>query len=206
MTQYECNNEMAGPPGCLQYYTGTSGNTASFNFPTSTTTLLATGTTVANRNIQIDSTKYVASLSLPSNIFSATHLSNQNYDICFRRESGYCAICFIPSITFGAAAATAATISAFGLSNQAADVKAETGTACISDYLIVSIFLIVFHGKTYIDGVLLQIRQAVGTAAIAIKQNEAIAGVDRLCGRFLSTTDDATFATYVAATNSVCSK
>ena len=156
--------------------------------------------------IQIDPTKYVASLSLPSNIFSATHLSNQNYDICFRRESGYCAICFIPSITFGAAAATAATISAFGLSNQAADVKAETGTACISDYLIVSIFLIVFHGKTYIDGVLLQIRQAVGTAAIAIKQNEAIAGVDRLCGRFLSTTDDATFATYVAATNSVCSK
>ena len=28
----------------------------------------------------------------------ATHLSDQNYEICFRRESGYCAICFTPSI------------------------------------------------------------------------------------------------------------
>ena len=29
---------------------------------------------------------------------SVTHLSNQDYDICFRRNSGNCAVCFTPTI------------------------------------------------------------------------------------------------------------
>jgi hypothetical protein len=161
VTQYECQSEMGGPPGCLQYYTGTSGKTSSFNFPTATALLLATGTTVAN----------------------PTHLSNQNYDICFRRASGNCAICFIPSITFGIAAANAAiTISSFGLS--VSDVQAKTDVSCTTDYLI--------------------IRQAT-SKAIAIKQSEAIAGTDRLCGRHFAYTDGQTHTRYADADlNSVC--
>ena len=34
VTQFECGNEMGGPCGCLQYFTGQSGTIASFNFPT----------------------------------------------------------------------------------------------------------------------------------------------------------------------------
>ena len=34
----------------------------------------------------------------------ATHLSNQNYHICFRRASGKCGLCFVPSITITIAA------------------------------------------------------------------------------------------------------
>ena len=34
VTQFECGNEMGGPCGCLQYFTGQSGSIASFNFPT----------------------------------------------------------------------------------------------------------------------------------------------------------------------------
>jgi hypothetical protein len=31
-------------------------------------------------------------------LLTATHLSSQCYDICFRRESKFCAICFQPTI------------------------------------------------------------------------------------------------------------
>ena len=33
VTQYECGDDMAGPAGCLQYFTGKAGNFRSFNFP-----------------------------------------------------------------------------------------------------------------------------------------------------------------------------
>ena len=44
VTQYACGDEdKGGPPGCLQYYTGTFGRIQSFAFP-STTTVAATST------------------------------------------------------------------------------------------------------------------------------------------------------------------
>ena len=72
VTQHTCaeRHDIAGPDGCLQYFTGTSGTISNFNYPTTDTTVsLAT-----------------------------THLQNQNYDICFRREANRCAICFTPAI------------------------------------------------------------------------------------------------------------
>ena len=37
VTQYECGNEMGGPPDCLQFHTGSTGFIQSFNFPTGST-------------------------------------------------------------------------------------------------------------------------------------------------------------------------
>lgn len=70
VTQYKCGSDEGGPPGCLQYFTGTMGTVASYNFPTSSSTVPPT----------------------------ATHLSNQCYSMCFRQEPNNCAICFIPVV------------------------------------------------------------------------------------------------------------
>ncbi|XP_059097607.1 uncharacterized protein LOC131891928 [Tigriopus californicus] len=70
VTQYACGDEQGGPDGCLQYFTGTTGTVASFNFPTT------------------------ASILEPS----TTHLSNQQQSMCWRQETNTCAICWIPEI------------------------------------------------------------------------------------------------------------
>ena len=112
MFQYTCGQEdEAGPPGCLQYYTGTIGLFKNFGYPTTNTKATAAGTAE-----------------------STTHLQNQNYQICIRRESGYCYICYAPwnSIQGG---------ESFGLSINAADDMdhSVTNTYCITDYITVSI-------------------------------------------------------------------
>eukprot|EP00091_Calanus_sinicus_P003547 TRINITY_DN1371_c0_g1_i3.p1 TRINITY_DN1371_c0_g1~~TRINITY_DN1371_c0_g1_i3.p1 ORF type:complete len:307 (-),score=40.59 TRINITY_DN1371_c0_g1_i3:169-1023(-) len=66
VTQYECTNQMAPEQDCLQYFTAQTGTIATFNWDT-------TATTVAD---------------------SQVHLSNQYYDICFRRVRSQCSICF----------------------------------------------------------------------------------------------------------------
>ena len=43
VSQHECGSESGGPPGCLQYYTATSGKIASFNYPTTSTSVSSTG-------------------------------------------------------------------------------------------------------------------------------------------------------------------
>ena len=90
ITQYRCTQDetISGPPGCLQYYTGTTGTLASFNWPTT------------------------AGLST-----TTTHLSNQDYSMCVRAEAGFCAICWgvaaiTPSPTFGVSVSNAAAIAA----------------------------------------------------------------------------------------------
>jgi len=60
-----------GLQDCLQYHTGVSGTFANFNYDTT-----------------------VTAVTLTDNI----HLSDQSYDICFRRERGYCKICYAPYI------------------------------------------------------------------------------------------------------------
>ena len=133
VTQYECGqDDKAGPPGCLQYYTGTAGTLQSFNFPPGATTVPTT----------------------------ATHLQNQNYQVCFRRESGYCHLCFIASIT-------AAAPNSFGLSvSIAAAAQAASGTHCTTDYITIPNGL---EGNN-----------------IAAGSTATTAGVSRFCGRFLN--------------------
>jgi len=91
VTQYDCKGQLGGPPGCLQYFTGTTGTVSSFNY-------LSTSTT-------------------------RRHLSNQDYEICFRREKGYCSICHIAT--------------AFGLSLSLSATAAQGAIAsnCQLDYL-----------------------------------------------------------------------
>ena len=59
ITQYACDNPALAPGGCLQYFTGISGNVSSFNWKTG-----------ENSNNQLWS----------------THLANQQYSACVRRE------------------------------------------------------------------------------------------------------------------------
>ncbi|XP_059078349.1 uncharacterized protein LOC131876855 [Tigriopus californicus] len=70
VTQYACGDELGGPDGCLQYFTGTTGTVASFNFPTTAASLETT----------------------------TTHLSNQCQNMCWRQEMNTCGICWIPEI------------------------------------------------------------------------------------------------------------
>ncbi|XP_059086989.1 uncharacterized protein LOC131883517 [Tigriopus californicus] len=70
VTQFTCSQEVGGPAGCLQFFMGVSGTISNFNFPASMTVSAET-----------------------------THLSNQHYKLCIRRESGYCSICYAPFST-----------------------------------------------------------------------------------------------------------
>jgi len=89
VTQYDRTNEMGGPRGCLQFYTGLTGTVSTFNWQTPTT---------------------------------STHLANQHYDVCVRKQIDRCVICWSPitsgdsSITSGAAMAK---VGSFGVSNSA---------------------------------------------------------------------------------------
>merc|ERR1712241_569536 len=110
-TQYACGDyDMSGWPGCLQYYTSTASTIQNFGFPSSATTTTS----------------------------KVTHLSNQKYDICIRRASGYCYICYTPTHTQASTAAVIAQTS-FGLSvgGTAATAKSAVGSSCTSDYLTI---------------------------------------------------------------------
>jgi len=108
VTQYACGDwDMSGWPGCLQYYTGTAGHIQNFGWPTSATTVTS----------------------------GVTHLSNQVYDICIRRASGYCIICYTQAITGTANLVTLQ--HSFGLSVSIAEPAGQAGimTSCTSDYI-----------------------------------------------------------------------
>jgi len=68
-TQFASSNEMGGPPGCLQFFTGATGTVSSFNWQ---------GTTTRTTSV---------------------HLQDQNYVACVRQESGKCVICWSPTAT-----------------------------------------------------------------------------------------------------------
>jgi len=150
-TQYRAGQEEvteAGPCGCLQYHIDTSGYFSSFNFPALTALGAAT-----------------------------THLANQKYNICIRRASGMCQICYF------ATAGTAATLTdpgSFGLSaveavTPAVVTQSQDDTQCSTDYLVIPNA---------------GISTGLGAAAAANNQ--------RFCGRFLATVDAAT------ANQSIC--
>merc|ERR1719362_1162990 len=71
ITQYACGDtDSSGWPGCLQYYTASANTIQNFGFPPTITAVTS----------------------------KVTHLSNQHYDICIRRASGSCYICYSPTI------------------------------------------------------------------------------------------------------------
>jgi len=138
VTQYTCGqDDLAGSPGCLQWFTGTSGLVKSYGF---------------------DSTSFTTTTSS----VSATHLQNQHYEVCFRREKGYCAICFTPySSTAGAS-----TYGVSGFTTDNAIAKSAKDTECTQDYLVIP------QGNT---------------AAISITTTPTASSA-RFCGRYLNPT------------------
>lgn len=139
VTQYNCGDELAGPSDCLQFYTGNSGTVKSFNFN------LVAG------NVNGD----------------ATHLSNQLYSLCFRRNVGKCTLCFISSVN---AANTITMQSSFGLSNTAAMTPMSgTDAVCSTDYLVIP------NGNTPANA-------KNGDPGIPVNVN----GNSRYCGRFFA--------------------
>jgi len=138
VTQYVCNDEIGGPTGCLQYFHATSGTVASFNYPIGTSSI-ASATTI-------------------------THLSDQNYDICFRRADDNCKLCFTPTI--------ATDPSSYGIGVAATtNNQGTTSTSCTADYLIIP-------------------QMEVSTISNDPIHTSAIANLDRICGRKFTTIDE----------------
>jgi len=105
--QYEADNEMGGPPGCLQFLLGTvaaphGGTITSFNWV----------------NPQ------------------GAHLSNQNYDVCIRRAAGQCAICWTTSITQDQANGVAGSFG-LSNSGVAVMDTSVIGSDCTTDYVVI---------------------------------------------------------------------
>ncbi|TRY80030.1 hypothetical protein TCAL_16034 [Tigriopus californicus] len=100
------NSGQHSPDGCLQYFSGNTGQLASFNFPT-TDSAIADGT---------------------------THLSSQCYNICFRQEEGKCAICFNTVIMGGGVTGNQGSFG-LSISPDGAAAKGTQDVGCSEDYL-----------------------------------------------------------------------
>merc|ERR1712050_363095 len=164
ITQYACGDyDNSGWPGCLQYYSESTGSVQNFAFPTGITTSTAASTTTSG----------------------VTHLQNQRYTVCFRRNFGSCYICYSPTQAT-ADHADEATQDSFGLSKSNAVIAlSQTGTLCSEDWI--------------------EIPDAT-TQAIALLEvttgpaKAAITSLNRICGRYFETTNaDATTATICSA-------
>jgi len=154
VTQYTCGQEdEAGPPGCLQYFTGTGTHTVkNFGYYTGNTETATAGQDLAT-----------------------THLSNQRYEICFRREAGYCYMCYFPW------AVVDAKPQSFGLnSNQAMAEKNGFGSYCTDDYILIP------GGTTSAE---------VTKTAITTTDHE-----NRFCGGFLNSATTTTIASETVCT------
>jgi len=145
VTQHTCDEmdmTSAGPMGCLQYFTGSTGQLRSFNFP--------------SNGMDTDGPVTAA----------VTHLNNQDYKICIRKEKDKKHICY--SAVQATIASMADKQGSFGLSVASAVIAdSNVGSACNDDYLS-------FNGGVY-------------TSAIAIIGAPTTAAVHRVCGRFLAT-------------------
>merc|ERR1711971_500630 len=162
ITQYACGDtDSSGWPGCLQYYTASANNIASFGFPPTITAVTA----------------------------GVTHLSNQHYDICIRRASGSCYICYSPTIIVaGIAIGTpiAAQIS-FGVSvgGILASPSSLISNTCTTDWIEVP---------------------GADTAVIAAISAAALTNGGRLCGRAFSSAGGSTTAGASIVTGTVCAR
>jgi len=150
--QYECGDEMGGPPGCLQYFTASTGNVNDYGKPAAVTAYAQT----------------------------TTHLQNQDYSMCFRRNSGNCAICFTPSLQAAVITATYG----LGVSANLAIAQSAVGSVCNADYLTIP------YGETIAEVV----KAVTADTDIANAQNNAY------CGRLLNSNSG------TAAIVSICTK
>lgn len=84
--QFANSNEMGGPPGCLQFFTGATGTVSSFNWAGAATTT------------------------------TSVHLANQNYDVCVRPLATACVLCWAVPTTasFGVSVSPTPTAGASG--------------------------------------------------------------------------------------------
>jgi len=109
VTQYSRFNEMGGPSGCLQFYTGETGTVESFNWQ---------GTAGARATNP------------------GTHLQNQNYKVCVRQMETRCILCWHPTVAGDANAIRGSF--GLSVSPQAAAGKSGGGiTNCVTDYVII---------------------------------------------------------------------
>ena len=150
--QFTCGDTMAGPTGCLQYHTGLQGDVATFNWDLSGTTSAIFATT--------------------------THLANQDYDICFRREENYCRTCFSPKFA-----------KSFGISIAGTAVNSASGVACDGSTV----------GKTdFIEIPGAQVA-AMSTTTSEFTTKAATIGWDRMCGVIFNALDTQTAETTVCS-------
>lgn len=146
VTQYSCNeveNTLAGPKGCLQYFTGNTGYIRSFNFPATSGTDLDT----------------------------ATHLSNQEYNVCIKKNAEKTRACFTPIGTY----MTTPKQQTYGISGENVGddpVKGVTDSLCTSDYLAIP------------GGAKLSL--AAGTSMVTAAE---ASDVFKICGRVILSTD-----------------
>merc|ERR1719264_1597065 len=162
ITQYACGDtDSSGWPGCLQYYTATSNNIANFGFPPTITAVTA----------------------------GVTHLTNQHYDVCIRRASGSCYICYSPTIIVAGIAIGTPIIAqiSFGVSigGIAASPSALISNTCTQDWIEVP---------------------GADTAAIAAISTAALTNGGRLCGRALSSAGNSLTNGASIVTGTVCAR
>merc|ERR1711976_272550 len=161
-------NKLGGPPGCLQFYVATTARVSTFNWK-------------SNTRDEVD-------------ILTGTHLSNQNYDVCVRRERGFCGICWIPTVygvsDMGMTMQTlpdgfdlppTPTRGSFGLSvsPDANQAEAENGDECTEDYIVIP------NGEKR-DKEPPAAEGDLNVAKWPIRNNNIEIGINRYCGRFLN--------------------
>jgi len=156
------SDNLAGPPGCLQWMMGDDGTVTTFNWQ-------GVGTAAGGA--------------------VSTHLANQDYNICVRQNANFCYICWTPTVrAAGATAAGTVPPGTFGISNglsNGATGKNGVDADCPStaanlaagkdsnDYII-------------INGAAQSAANMLGADAAAVLNNAAT--FSRFCGRHLSAT------------------
>lgn len=178
VVQYVCGDTNAGPENCLQYHIGTTGAFRSFNYPTNFPTA------------------------------STTHLSNQDYAICIRRDADACYICYNHFLQDGCVAAEGCTTEAeevpvvtngptFGISvTNGGTANSQVDTHCSLDYLMIP------------GGTSEEIAKVGSTIATCDGDpaNADFCEKYLFCGRFLSTDDDVPVNNGVGTVASVCTR
>jgi len=161
VTQYTCE-EMetsmgAGPSGCLQYHTGKVGHIASFGFPVAAS---LTSTTKVGATV--------------------THLNNQDYKICFRKESGTTRLCFADKYPSTLSSSDQGTYG-LSVSRDLSVGQASHDTECLTDYLEFSGG--VYGGTTSVNGC-----GGVCKATTTTPSVHTTHAFTKLCGRYLAVT------------------
>ena len=159
-TQFTCESEKSPVNSCLQYHTADTGSFASFAWDTSATTVATT----------------------------ATHLTNQYYDVCIRRARDSCSICYTPKII----SAATGTGSSYGLGAHSDGAAAKSTAGALGTGITIAgsakTVTIAGHGDYLEIANMQDVSPAI--VAIATYNNEYY----RVCGGVFSVAATATIA------------